>query len=160
MQATLDLRHPRALVALVVFMVLVIGVGVLIGVSNTPDAWYEALQKPPFNPPNWVFGPVWLALYVLIAIAGWRVFQRDALSLPLGLWAGQMLLNWIWSPVWFTAHQLWTAFAIIAVLLVVILAFIGVTWRRDRVAALLFVPYAAWVAFAATLNLSIAILNP
>lgn len=160
MQATLDLRQPRALVALVIFMVVVIGVGALIGVSNTPGAWYEALQKPPFNPPNWVFAPAWFTLYVLIAIAGWRVFMRDALSLPMGLWGVQMLLNWLWSPVWFTAHQPWTAFAIIVALLVTILAFIAMTWRHDRVSALLFVPYAAWVAFATTLNLSIAVLNP
>jgi len=159
MQATLDLRQPRALVALVVFLAVVIGVGALIGVSNTPDAWYEALAKPPFNPPNWVFAPAWFTLYVLIAIAGWRIFLRNPLSLPMGLWVAQMLLNWLWSPVWFTAHQPWTALAVIVALLVVILGFIAVSWRQDRVAALLFVPYAGWVAFATALNLSIAVLN-
>jgi benzodiazapine receptor len=75
------------------------------------------------------------------------------------VWAGQMVLNWAWSPVWFSAHLLWPAFAIIATILVLILAFIAVTWRTDRPSALMFVPYAAWVAFASTLNLSIALLN-
>jgi tryptophan-rich sensory protein len=70
-----------------------------------------------------------------------------------------MVLNWAWSPTWFTLHLLWPAFAIIAAILMLIVAFIAVTWRSDRVSALLFVPYALWVAFASTLNLSIAILN-
>jgi tryptophan-rich sensory protein len=159
MDTALDLRRPRSLVTLVVFLLLVVGVGGLIGVGTAPDAWYEALQKPPFNPPNWLFGPVWFALYVLIAIAGWRSWRRDPRGLPMALWGGQMLLNWAWSPVWFTLHLLWPALAIIVAMLVLIVAFIGVSWGRDRVAAWLFVPYAAWVAFATLLNLSIAMLN-
>lgn len=159
MDTALDLRRPGALVTLVVFLALVVGVGALIGVNTAPGAWYEALQKPAFNPPNGLFGPVWFALYVLIAIAGWRSWQRDPTGLPMLLWGGQMLLNWAWSPVWFGLQQMWLAFAIIVVMLVLILAFIAVNWRRDRVAAWLFVPYAAWVAFASLLNLSIALLN-
>jgi tryptophan-rich sensory protein len=75
------------------------------------------------------------------------------------LWILQMILNWAWSPTWFTLHQMWPAFAIIIAILLLILGFIVTSWRRDRVAAWLFVPYAAWVAFASSLNLSIAILN-
>ena len=67
-------RTPRALGLLAVFLLVVIVAGGFIGVANLPDGWYQALAKPPFNPPNWVFGPVWFALYVLIAIAGWRTF--------------------------------------------------------------------------------------
>ena len=75
------------------------------------------------------------------------------------IWALQMLLNWAWSPTWFVLHLLWPAFILIVAIFALILAFIATTWRTDRVAAGLFVPYALWVGFASTLNLSIALLN-
>ncbi|MDO8360528.1 MAG: TspO/MBR family protein, partial [Devosia sp.] len=124
-----------------------------------PDAWYQALAKPPFNPPNWVFAPVWFVLYVMIGIAGARTFIRRPAGTPMVLWVLQMLLNWAWAPVWFSLHLLWPAFAIIVAILALIVGFIATSWKADRVSALLFVPYAAWVAFASTLNLSIALLN-
>ena len=154
-----DLRTPRSWLLLAAFIVVVVGVGGLIGTQSIPGAWYQGLQKPPFNPPNWVFGPVWFTLYVMIGIAGWRIWMRDRAGMSMKLWFGQMLLNWAWSPVWFIAQMLWPAFAIIVVLLGLILAFIATTWRADRLAAMLFVPYAAWVGFASLLNLSIALLN-
>jgi tryptophan-rich sensory protein len=156
---TIDYRQPRALVVTLIFIAVVATVGALIGLNTGPDAWYAALAKPPFNPPNWVFAPVWFTLYVLIGIAGARTFLRDASSPAMFLWAGQMVLNWAWSPTWFTLHLLWPAFAIIITILALIVTFIVVTWKHDRASALLFLPYAAWVAFASTLNLSIAILN-
>ena len=154
-----DLKTPRALLLLAVFLAVVIGVGAVIGISTAPGDWYAGLAKPPFNPPNWVFGPVWFALYVLIAIAGWRTFLAARATPRMGLWCVQMVLNWIWSPVWFTLHALWPAFAIIAALLIVVVAFAALSWRRDPPSAWLFVPYALWVAFAGSLNLSIALLN-
>lgn len=153
------LRNPRAIGLLALFLVVVIGVGGLIGFTTAPDQWYAALQKPPFNPPNWVFGPVWFTLYVLIAIAGWRTFMAEPGGTGMKLWYAQMVLNWLWSPVWFQLHQAWLAFAVILAIDVVVLAFIANRWSRDRASALLFVPYAAWVLFASLLNLSIAILN-
>ena len=152
-------RTPRALALLAVFLLVVIAIGGLIGVANVPGAWYLALHKPAFNPPNWIFAPVWLVLYVLIAIAGWRTFLADRTGQSMWLWLGQLALNWAWSPVWFGLHALWPAFVIILALLVLILAFIATSWRRNRVSAWLFVPYALWVAFAGSLNLSIALLN-
>jgi len=154
-----DLKSPRALVLLGVFLAVVIGVGALIGVSTAPGEWYANLQKPPFNPPNWIFGPVWFALYVLIAVAGWRTFLAEPKGAAMKLWYGQMVLNWLWSPVWFSLHLLWPAFAVIAAMLLLIVLFISNRWTRDRISAWLFVPYAAWVAFASLLNLSIAVLN-
>jgi len=154
-----DLRTPRALGLLALFLAIVIGVGGLIGATTAPGTWYEGLAKPPFNPPNWVFGPVWFTLYVLIAIAGWRTFLRDRRGTAMKLWYGQMLLNWLWSPVWFTLHLIWPAFVIVAALDVVVIAFIAASWSRDRVSAWLFVPYAAWVSFASLLNLSVGLLN-
>ncbi|RDE08128.1 TspO/MBR family protein [Pelagibacterium lacus] len=154
-----SLKSPRALIILAAFLVVVVGVGALIGTQNTPGPWYRALDKPSFNPPDFVFGPVWFTLYVLIAIAGWRSFMVGAISAAMGLWVAQMLLNWLWSPVFFGAENLWLALAVIVPMLVAILAFIVERWTPDRLSALLFVPYAAWVGFATLLNLSLAMLN-
>jgi tryptophan-rich sensory protein len=160
MNATaIDYRTPRAIVVTVIFVAIVVTVGALIGINTGPDAWYATLDKPPFNPPNWLFAPVWFTLYVLIGIAGARSFMRNASGTAMFLWVGQMLLNWAWSPTWFTLHLLWPAFAIIAAIFVLIIAYIVNNWNKDRAAALLFVPYAMWVGFASTLNLSIALLN-
>ena len=144
---------------LVLFLAVVIGVGFVIGYTNTPGDWYAGLNKPPFNPPNWIFGPVWTILYVLIAIAGWRTFTGDRNGLGMKLWVGQMLLNWLWTPLWFGANWVWSAFAVIILLDIAIIWFIVERWNRDRPAALMFVPYAAWVSFAALLNFSIGLLN-
>lgn len=141
------------------FLTLVMGGGVLIGTQTAPGDWYNALAKPVFNPPNWIFAPVWTALYVLIAMAGWRQFQRDKISIAMVLWWTQLGLNFLWSPVFFTLQQPWLAFLVIILLLLVIAAFIRCVWTPDRPAALAFLPYLAWVSFASVLNLSIAILN-
>ena len=101
-----DLRTPRALGLLALFLAVVIGVGAILGVATAPGEWYAGLQKPPFNPPNWVFGPVWFTLYVLIAVAGWRTFMAGPTSRAMQLWFGQMALNWLWTPVWFSLHTL------------------------------------------------------
>ena len=140
-------------VSLILFLVLVLG-----GLT-VPGGWYAGLVKPSFNPPAWLFGPVWTVLYVLIAIAGWRVWQRDRSGWPMRLWWAQMALNFLWTPVFFGAHQLGLAFVVILLMLAAILGFIATAWRLDRGAAWLFVPYAAWVAFASLLNGSIWMLN-
>ena len=139
-----------------VFLIAVLGIGLVIGSVTRPDGWYAALAKPPFNPPNWVFAPVWSVLYVMIAIAGARTFEAGR---GFALWLGQMSLNFAWTPVFFGLHRPGVALGIILALLVLILAFIAMRWRDDRTSALLFVPYAAWVAFASLLNASIVALN-
>lgn len=154
-----DLKSPRALVLLGIFLAVVIGVGAAIGLMTAPGEWYDSLQKPPFNPPSWIFGPVWTTLYVLIAIAGWRTFLAESNGTAMKLWYAQMALNWIWSPVFFALHGLWPAFIIIIAMWAMIAAFIANRWTRDRISAWLFVPYIAWVSFATLLNLSLAILN-
>ena len=146
--------------SLAVFILLVVGIGWAIGTVSLPGAWYAGLQKPPFNPPNWVFAPTWTILYVMIAIAGWRTYlQADATSLPMQLWLVQMILNFVWSPVFFTLHHIAFALAIILTLFAVIVGFIWVQWSENRLVAALFIPYAAWVAFASLLNYSIYRLN-
>jgi tryptophan-rich sensory protein len=146
-------------VSLILFLVLVLGGGLVLGFLTTPGEWYAGLAKPSFNPPAWLFGPVWTVLYVLIAIAGWRVWQRDRTGWPMKLWWAQLALNFLWTPVFFAAHQIGPALVVILLMLAAILAFIVTAWRLDRVAAWLFVPYAAWVAFASLLNGSIWMLN-
>ncbi|MEN3974669.1 TspO/MBR family protein [Emcibacter sp. SYSU 3D8] len=146
-------------VSLGIFLVFVVGGGAAIGMLTAPGGWYAELAKPAFNPPNWLFGPVWTALYVLIAIAGWRCWRSDRRGLPMRLWWLQMALNFIWSPIFFTAHAIGAALAVILLLLGAILGFIRASWDSDRTASCLFLPYAAWVAFAALLNAALFILN-
>lgn len=150
---------PRHRQALILFIALVVGGGLAIGYATAPGNWYRHLAKPSFNPPNWVFAPVWTALYVMIAVGGWRVWRVNAAGGAMKLWWLQLGLNFLWSPVFFAAHRIGLAFAVILVMLVAIVAFIAVSWRQERIAAWLFVPYAAWVAFATTLNGSILALN-
>lgn len=145
--------------ALLVFIVVVLGAGALIGYSTLPGEWYAGLAKPFFNPPNWIFGPVWSVLYILIAIAGWRVWSVDPSGAAMRVWLAQLLLNFLWSPTFFGLHRPGSALLVILLLLVAILAFIALARRRDRVAAWLFVPYALWVAFATLLNAAIWRLN-
>ncbi len=146
-------------VSLAIFLVAVVGGGAAIGVLTGPGDWYAGLAKPSFNPPNWVFGPVWTLLYILIAVAGWRTWRARRGGAAMALWWLQMALNFLWSPVFFAAHMIGAALVIIVAMLVTILAFIAASWKQDRVAAGLFVPYAAWVGFASVLNLSLFLLN-
>jgi tryptophan-rich sensory protein len=149
----------KRLCSLTLFLLLVVGGGLAIGFLTAPGEWYAGLAKPSFNPPNWLFAPVWTGLYVLIAMVGWRTFERDRRGGPVKLWWAQLALNFLWSPVFFGAHRIGLALLIILLLLAAILAFIVVVRRQDSVAASLFAPYAAWVAFASVLNGSILVLN-
>lgn len=145
--------------ALIVFLVLVFAVAA-IGMVAHPDAWYAQLNKPWFNPPNWLFGPVWTLLYVCIAVAGWRVYQRVGLDRSMLVWAMQLVANALWSPLFFVLHAIGFALVDIVVLLATIVATIVLFRRRDVTAAWLMVPYLAWVAFATVLNASLFWLNP
>jgi tryptophan-rich sensory protein len=136
-----------------------VGGGLAIGLLTAPGEWYAGLAKPSFNPPSWVFAPVWTVLYVLIAVAGWRIWRKHAGGWPMRLWWAQLALNFLWSPVFFAGHRVGLALVIVVLMLAVILAFIALSWRQDRPAAWLFTPYAAWVGFAALLNGSILVLN-
>lgn len=149
----------KGALSLILFLALVLGGGTAIGLLTVPGDWYAGLNKPSFNPPSWIFAPVWTTLYVLIAVAGWRTWRNARDSLAMKLWWGQLVLNFLWSPVFFSAHQLGAALVIVLALLATILAFVASAWGRDRIAAWLFAPYAAWVAFASLLNGSLFVLN-
>lgn len=149
----------KQLPALALFIALVLGGGLAIGYVTAPGEWYAELNKPPFNPPNWVFGPVWTIIYICIGLAGWRVWLNDRDGSAMKLWWLQLALNFCWSPAFFAAQEILLALVIILALLGTIFVFIWTSRRKSPLAAWLFAPYAAWVSFASLLNLSIFALN-
>lgn len=133
------------------------------GALFPPGDWYAALAKPAWNPPNWIFGPVWTALYAMMAVSAWLVWQGSEGAVrrrALGWYAVQLVLNAAWTPLFFGLHFLGVAFAEILLLWVAIAATIAAFRRVSRVAAWLLVPYLAWVSFAAALNFTLWRLNP
>ncbi|MEK4032907.1 TspO/MBR family protein [Methylocystis sp. IM3] len=126
--------------------------------------WYQSLAKPPLTPPNWVFGPAWTTLYILMGVAFYRILRSDPAAAGRGrailLFTAQLALNAAWSFAFFAAHSPALGLAVILPLEVLILATIAAFWRLDRAAALCLVPYALWVAFATYLNLGIFVLIP
>jgi benzodiazapine receptor len=146
-------------ITLVAFILVVIGGGLLIGTAFPVDSWYEALNKPFFMPEPQLFGMVWPVLYLLVAIAGWRVFIREGAVPGWGLWIGQLVLNFIWAPVFFGAHLLFWSNWILVGVLSLSFAFMSVTWDRDRVVGLCFLPYVAWLSFALLINVSVWLMN-
>lgn len=126
------------------------------------DGWYSELTKPVWNPPNWIFGPTWTILYVLMAVAAWQVWQCGGWQqqrVALGLFILQWALNALWTPLFFGLHQPGLALAEIIVLLLAILATLRAFWTVDRLAGKLLLPYALWVAFASVLNFTIWRMN-
>ena len=143
------------------FVLGIIVIGGVIGATNAPDTWYRALEKPAWNPPDWVFGPVWTVLYGMVGYAGARVYSRlGASSTAFRLWLVQMVLNFLWTPLFFSAHSLPLASIEIGLLLAAVIAFTVYAGKVERVSAWLFVPYLAWVAFASALTWTIWSMNP
>lgn len=153
------MQSDKQIGTLLLFLAIVFGGGFVIGTQTVPGEWYAGLIKPSFNPPNWVFAPVWSILYVFIAVAGWRTWRAAKSSKAMMVWFLQMALNFLWSPLFFAAEMPGLALMIILTLLCVVLVFIALRWRQDRVSAALFVPYAVWVGFASLLNAAIYSLN-
>ena len=129
------------------------------GAVFQPGAWYQALAKPPWTPPNWLFGPVWTVLYIMIAIAGWLVWREQGLSLVVAIWVCQLVLNGAWSWIMFGQHQIGLALADIILLWIAIVLFAVLSWPVSLTASLLFFPYLAWVSYAGALNFAIWRLN-
>ena len=133
------------------------------GALFRPGAWYQGLHHPAWRPPDRLFGPVWLVLYLMIAIAGWRVWRSAGLAdaaLPLGLYCLQLVLNGLWSWLAFARQRLDLAALDMAALWVAIAATIAAFAAIDAVAAWLLVPYLAWISFALALNLELWRRNP
>jgi translocator protein len=139
---------------------LVVGAAGTFFTEPAIPTWYAGLAKPDFNPPNWVFAPVWTTLYVLMGVAAWRVWRLTGLNSPeLTLWMSQLTLNFFWSAIFFSLHLILLALVEMALLWLLILITMILFWRRDRIAGLLFLPYLAWVSFAFALNFAIWQLN-
>lgn len=149
----------RKIVVHALFIVLVLAAGILTGVSNLPGPWYDGLNKPFFQPPSWLFSPVWTVLYILIAIAGARTWLAAPASGRMQIWFAQMALNFLWSPAFFGQESPVLGLVVIVPLLVLIVIFIAASWNRDRIAAWLFAPYVLWTSFATLLNASIFAMN-
>jgi len=160
MASTDELRSAKIKSALALVGFLLISYSVaLVSSSFSPDAWYASLIKPSWNPPNWLFGPVWTLLYGMIAVAAWRVWRVKDSQLALAMWALHLVPNMLWSYFFFSAHRLDYALVDISFLLVGIVATVGLFAQRDRIAALLLLPYLAWVGFATLLNWTLLRLN-
>jgi tryptophan-rich sensory protein len=132
------------------------------GALFMPGEWYLGLKKPAWNPPAWVFGPVWTTLYAMMAVAAWLVWQRGGFAAQrrsLLLFLVQLLLNAAWTPLFFGLHLPGIAFAELLMLWVAIAATLAVFLRSSRAAGLLLAPYLVWVSFASVLNFALWRLN-
>ncbi len=155
------LRQAVGLAVSIAVCFAVAGIGSML---TTPSigGWYATLAKPSWTPPNWLFGPVWSALYLAMAVAAWLVWRRAVLPrarAALALFAMQLVLNVCWSAIFFRAHRPGLAFTEIVLLWILILATTLAFRPLSRAAAWLMAPYLFWVAFAAMLNYSIWRLN-
>ena len=129
--------------------------------ASSLDTWYRTLAKPSFNPPGWIFGPVWTALYIMIAVSGWRVWRKIGFTdiRAFAIYGIQLTLNLMWSVLFFGMNAVGAAFLELVLLWAAIAATLVLFLKHDRIAALLLAPYLAWVGFAGLLNFSIWKLN-
>lgn len=153
------------IVKLVISIVVCQLAGVIGSFFTAPaiPTWYAALNKPSFTPPNWVFGPVWITLYFLMAIAAFLIWKQG-LNVPgvktaLLLFVVQLALNGVWSPAFFGMRSPLTGVVVIILLWIVLMTTIMVFFNLSRMAAVLLIPYILWVSYATLLNMSIMILN-
>ncbi len=160
MDAVADRRSPLAPIVIALAVLAIAAVGGL--ATDTTSAWYEQLDRPAFQPPGAVFGPVWTVLYVALGVATWLAWRHvtDARRPTiLGLFAANYVLNLLWTVIFFQWQAPTAAGIEILALLGTILVLIALLWRRQRTAAWLLVPYAAWVTFASVLTWTIALTN-
>lgn len=130
------------------------------GAIFPPGAWYAALVKPEWTPPNWVFPLAWGVLYVIIALAGWLAWRVQGFGVSLKFWVAQLIFNAAWSYIMFGQHQIGLAMLDIVLLWLMTVGFIVTVWTSSRAAGLLFLPYLAWATFAGALNFAVWQLNP
>lgn len=162
----------RSAVALVAFLAISFGVAALgsIATFQNVDGWYADADKVFWNPPSAVFGPVWTVLYTLMSVAAWLVWRRSAdepvaARRALTVYVVQLVLNAVWTPIFFGLYPvigpvaLWAALAVIVALDVMVLVTMLRFWPVRRLAAVLLIPYWAWVLYATTLNAGLAFLN-
>ncbi len=157
-------RRTEDMLGLLVFLMACFAVSAIGGLitSSSVGSWYQSLAKPSFNPPDWLFAPVWTALYLMMAVAGWRVWRRVGWrdgGPALGIFALQLGFNLGWSAVFFGLRMPGAGLIVIVLLLAAIAVTSRLFLKVDRLAGALLLPYLAWVAFASLLNASIWLLN-
>ena len=134
------------------------------GAIFRPGAWYDSLKKPSWIPPNWLFPVAWSTLYILMSISAARIsglaMENELAVLGLGLWAVQIAVNTLWTPIFFGLHRLAGGMLVLTLLWLSVFATCVVFWMVDWVSGLMFVPYVAWVTAAGALNFSVWRLNP
>lgn len=151
-------------IKLILLIILCLGVGwvsSLLGPSQTD--WYRGLVKPPGLPPDWVFGVVWTVLYILMASAAWLILQkgldRKEVQIALGLFAAQLLLNFLWSPAFFGLRSILLGLLVIVPLWIGIVLTTVTFFRLHTLAGVFMMPYLLWVTFATYLNAGLLVLN-
>jgi benzodiazapine receptor len=158
------MKNWSSLGTLLLFIAICLAVGGFgaIFTSSSVNSWYPTLRKPSWNPPSWLFGPVWTALYLLMAIAAWLVWRKrgfDAATGALGLFAFQLALNAVWSPLFFGMKSTLAGLLDIVPLWAAILATIVSFWKISPAAGALLLPYWLWVSFATALNFTLWRMN-
>eukprot|EP00271_Cylindrocystis_brebissonii_P010267 TRINITY_DN26407_c0_g1_i1.p1 TRINITY_DN26407_c0_g1~~TRINITY_DN26407_c0_g1_i1.p1 ORF type:complete len:178 (-),score=31.30 TRINITY_DN26407_c0_g1_i1:730-1263(-) len=152
------------IIVLVIFIAVPLGGSFVIAfTTGGPDAWYNDLEKPWWTPPGWVFPVIWTPLYILMGVAAWLVWRQGGFErqwLALLVFAIQLLLNFAWTPLFFSMHRPDVSLADIVLLWLAILGTIILFWPVNKWAALALVPYIIWVSIATSLNGYIFIHNP
>ncbi len=143
------------------FLALCLGLGSLGGYITAPAIaeWYPSLNKPSWTPPSWLFGPAWMVLYIMMAVAAWLVWRAGNARTALILFGAQLLLNIAWSILFFGARSPGLGLIDVIAMWLAIAATIFAFAMRSRLAAFLMVPYLCWVSFAAALNAAIFMMN-
>ncbi|HPG00871.1 MAG TPA: tryptophan-rich sensory protein [Kiritimatiellia bacterium] len=154
----------RSLLSMLAWFALCFGAGALgsLFTASAVPTWYAGLVKPAWNPPAWVFGPVWTLLYLMMAVAAWMIWRQapsTSRSQALRWFMLQLLLNAMWSPAFFGCHSPVAGLVIIMVLWLAIVMTVVLFWKASRVAGVLLLPYLAWVSFATALNFAVWKLN-
>lgn len=164
MKKTKTSTKKRIFFPLLFFILICLSAGYIGSTFTLPSipTWYAALKKPLLNPPNWIFGPVWTTLYILMAIAAWQIYnlnKKNQVKTALVCFFIQLALNVLWSLIFFGKHLLFWAFVEIILLWLAILITIIKFYKLKKSAGLLLLPYIIWVSFASYLTFSVWTLN-
>lgn len=149
-------KNLKSFLSLILWISSFVLIGYLLGNATKAgvDTWYQTLNRSSLTPPDYVFGIVWTILYVMIAVSGWSIWQREYQETALlkKLFASQMILNWSWTPLFFTYHFIGAALACILLITILVLLVTLKAYKNLKLVSFLFAPYLGWVLFATYLN--------
>lgn len=148
-------------IKLPLWIIVYLGVGFAIGqvTQGSIDGWYQEINKPSFNPPNWIFPIMWSFLYVLIAITGWNLWREKGSKDLKIIYIFYTILNWLWTPIFFGLHQIEAGLVWIILINIVNFVFLIRAWNKSRICAILMIPVFLWTMFAMVLCYKIWELN-